>query len=230
MKPFTLFIYLFFYSSLTFAVMYYPVVEPDPLKEITQIAKSNSEHFKFLLKKYQQKVFKYSATNLLPAKRSFSYSFKPIYCLNHDIKVPIRSRNDILGWKILYKKDYCFNPLDYLLVKPPPMIIFSPSEIDYVEKKLYPKYPNALYILSNVDVSRVKSIAKHSFLKNIHYYFLSDYIKRKLHLKYTISIVKVSKNKIEIQVIKVNKNINETKHFIHNEVEGKKIQGANKAE
>ena len=197
---------LFIFPVLVLAETY-PVAEPDPIEEITRIAKQKETRIKEYIKTAGEKIWKYKAVYLPPASENTTRYIDPTYCLDRDIKIPVTDKNNrIKGWKILYPKGYCFNPLDYITVTPPPMVIFNAcreQELKYVEKVIYPDYPDAIYIIAGCDLQNINKVAKKSFLQNLHWYFLTNYLKRRLNLRYTLSIVIVSHKKIKIREIKV---------------------------
>jgi hypothetical protein len=143
----------------------------------------------------------------------------PTYCLERPIEVPIDKNNStrlnggvnaygtVVGWRVLYPAGYCFNPLEYLNVAPPPIVVFNPSDpkqLKFVQERIYPKHPNALFVLSGISLKIAKKIAKNSFLQKVHWYFLTKFLRKKLKLRAVISIVSVdlTKKLIEIQQIK----------------------------
>jgi len=180
----------------------YPVVEPDPIKELQQIAEKKRKEIPKLIEKARQKLLSYRGEYLPPANQNATYSFKPIYCLKRDIVVPQNGK-----WIVLYPKGFCFNPLDYIRVAPPPIVVFNAcrkEELQYVEKELYPKLsPNTLWTITGCSIKDMQKISKNSFLKNVHWYFLTKELKNKLKLKYTISVISVDLKvrKIVVKVI-----------------------------
>jgi len=202
LKKFLLFIFPFILFAKT-----YPIVEPDPIEEITKIAKEKEKKLEKYIKETAEKVWKYEALYLPPAPKNATRYIDPTYCLERDIKIPITDRNNhIKGWKVLYPKGYCFNPLDYISVAPPPMVIFNAcrnAELKYVQNIVYPKYPEAIYIVSGCTLKEVNDIAKHSFLKNLHWFFLNKRLKDRLKLRYTVSIVSIFNRTIKVEEIKV---------------------------
>jgi len=203
------FLVLFILSLITDIALAktYPVIEPDPIEEISKLI--NAKNLKREISIARQKIWEYKATKLPPAPKNATRSFKPIYCLQRDIKIPITSKSwKIEGWETLYPKGYCFNPLEYLNVAPPPMVVFNPSrkkELLYVQKVIFPKLPYAIYVLSNVNLKTAAKIAKNSFLNRVHWYFLNDYLVERLEIRYTISIISVNlkSRTIEIQEISI---------------------------
>jgi len=179
----------------------YPVVEPDPIKELQHIIEKKKKEIPKLIEKAKRKLLSYRGEYLPPANQNATYSFKPIYCLKHNIVVPQNGE-----WIVLYPKGFCFNPLDYIKVAPPPIVVFNAcrkKELHYVEKELYPKLPpNTLWTITGCSIKDMQKISKNSFLKNVHWYFLTKEIEQKLKLKYTISIISVDL-KVKKIVIKV---------------------------
>jgi len=179
----------------------YPVVEPDPIEEISKL---NPKVLEEKISLARQRVWEYKAVYLPPANGNATRTFKPTYCLQADIKIPITSKDwEIKGWETLYPKGYCFNPLEYLNVAPPPMVVFNPSrkkELLYVQKVIFPKMPHAIYVLSGINLKTAGKISKKSFLSKVHWYFLNDYLVKKLRLKYTISIISVN---LEDKVVEI---------------------------
>jgi hypothetical protein len=113
----------------------------------------------------------------------------------------------IVDWRVLYPAGYCFNPLEYLNVAPPPIVVFNPSDpkqLKFVQERIYPKFPNALFVLSGISLKTAKKIAKNSFLRRVHWYFLTKNLRKKLKLRAVISIVSVNLTEkvVEIREVK----------------------------
>ena len=183
----------------------YPVAEPDPIEELSRLA--NSTKLEELIKRAQEKVWEYSAEYLPPAQKNNTRYLNPTYCLERPIEVPIADKNrTIVGWRVLYPAGYCFNPLEYLNVAPPPFVVFNPSDpkqLKFVQERIYPKFPNALFVLSGISLKTAKKIAKNSFLRRVHWYFLTKNLRKKLKLRAVISIVSVDLTKKMIEIWEV---------------------------
>jgi hypothetical protein len=191
--------------SLTWGATY-PVVEPDPIKELQEIIKEKKKEIPKLMEKAKQKLWNYRGEYLPPAMKNATYSFEPTYCLDHNIMALQNGQ-----WIVLYPKGFCFNPLNYIKIAPPPIVVFNAcrkKELQYVEKNLYPKLPpDTLWTITGCTLRDMKQIAKNSFLRNVHWYFLTKELKEKLRLRGTISIVNadLKERKIKVKVLKVAK-------------------------
>lgn len=110
---------------------------------------------------------------------------------------------------VLYPKGFCFNPLNYIEIITPPIVIFNAcrrEELQYGEKKLYPKLSiNTLLTITGCTLKDMKQVVKNSFLKNIHWYFLTKKLKERLKLRGTTSIINayLKEKKIKVKVINI---------------------------
>ena len=177
----------------------YPISEPDLLVEIRERAK----HFDYsaIRKKFEELYEHYKPKEIVqlpPAKGSYSYLVDMTYELPFDI--PRVDRNGrIVG--ILYPKGFKFNPLKYIPVDPPVLIVFNGSrkeEVGWVEKhfKDFPAYHKLIITDGNWQKLTKK------FKEQV--YFLTPRIKERLNLKETISVVRREGNYMKVKVIAVN--------------------------
>ncbi|GAB6075335.1 hypothetical protein [Desulfurobacterium crinifex] len=177
----------------------YPIVEPDLLTEIQERAKyvnysAIKKRFEELYKHYKPKEI----VQLPPAKKSYSYLVDMTYELPFDVPKVDKSGR-IVG--ILYPKGFKFNPLKYIPVDPPVLIVFngnSKEEINWVEKhiKSFPAYHKLIITDGNWQKLTKK------FKEQV--YFLTPRIKERLNLKETISVVRRKGDYMKVKVIAVN--------------------------
>jgi len=174
--------FLFSFPSLAAT---YQIAEPDLLAEIEEKA----EHIDYsAIRKRFEELYKYykpkDIVQLPPAKRSYSYLVDMTYELPFDVpKVDKNGR--IVG--ILYPKGFKFNPLKFIPVDPPVLIIFNGNrkeEVEWVEKHLksFPAYHKL--IITNGNWQKLTEKFKEQV------YFLTPRMKERLNLKETISIVR----------------------------------------
>ena len=173
--------FLFSFPSLAAT---YQIAEPDLLAEIEEKA----EHIDYsAIRKKLEKMYRHykpkDIVQLPPAKRSYSYLVDMTYELPFDVpKVDKNGR--IVG--ILYPKGFKFNPLKFIPVDPPVLIIFNGNrkeEVEWVEKHLksFPAYHKLIITDGNWQKLTEK------FKEQV--YFLTSRMKERLNLKETISIV-----------------------------------------
>jgi conjugal transfer pilus assembly protein TraW len=185
----------------------YSILEPDFIIEIQQDAPEIQKRVEQDLENAKNKLEDYTGIVLNKAIKNRIYYIDKTFTLDRDI--PKYNR---LGQKvgILYKKGYQFNPVKYIKVIPPDLIIFNvceKSEARYIKELLAtPKYNdknNFMLVNSGCKNSKVK---KSSFNRKV--YYLTNEMKKEFKLKETISIVSVDtiENKIRIEVIKTNEN------------------------
>jgi len=190
-------IWLFFSFSSMSAT--YPIKEPDLLTEIQERAKyvnysAIRRRFEELYKNYKPKEI----VRLPPAKKSYSYLVDMTYELPFDVPKVDRSGR-IVG--ILYPKGFKFNPLKFIPVDPPVLIVFngnSKEEVKWVEKhiKSFPAYHKLIITDGNWQKLTKK------FKEQV--YFLTPRMKERLNLKETISVVRRKGDFMGVKVVAVN--------------------------
>lgn len=187
---------LFSVSSLSAT---YPIKEPDLLTEIQERAKCVNysairKRFRELYKYYKPK----DIVQLPPAKKSYSYLVDMTYELPFDVP-EVDKNGRIVG--ILYPKGFRFNPLKYIPVDPPVLIVFngnSKEEVKWVEKhiKSFPVYHKLIITDGNWQKLTKK------FKEQV--YFLTPRMKERLNLKETISVVRREGDYMGVKVVAVN--------------------------
>jgi len=173
--------------SLAFAKTY-PIAEPDLLEEIQErLEKIDFESVRQKLKEKVKNLRPYFLAYLPPAQKSYKYEVDLTYTLEYDIP-RVNERGEIVG--VLYPKGYTFNPIKYLKVTPPVLIIFNPlseEEIEFV-KKIKKNYPRRMLLI--VDGNYTKAMEK----VGEPVYYLHKRIVERLKLKNTVSIVRWDKD------------------------------------
>lgn len=179
--------FILFFNYVVEAKLY-DIVEPDALSEFEEKAK------KIDIKKLIPKP-KIEPVVLTPAKKKSVRYIDPTYCLDTDIKVPIDNRDISKGWRVLYPKGYCFNPIDYIPQLPPKIIVFNPcdkKEVEFVKKNGGP-----------YDIYLMASCFKYPFEDKRFLSPLSELSKKQFGLRHTISIIEVDKLKRSIKIEEV---------------------------
>lgn len=180
----------------------YEIAEPDMLSEIES---KKFEAVKKIVKetqKAEKQVYSLKGVNLPPAKKNYTYYVDPTVVLQADIP-KVNKEGKIVG--ILYRKGTKINPLEYLSVKPPPMIVFNACDDRqvFLVKKIIKEKKLFSYILVSGGCS-IKQIRDKKVYENLksRIYILTDELVRKLKLKNTISLVEVDGNRIKVEVYK----------------------------
>lgn len=179
--------------SVGFSASTYPIVEPDLWEEMQAKMQRAQEK----LKKEQERIGKalekgevmksWWASLPMPEK-SYTYEVSMLYTLEQDIP-RVNEKGQIVG--VLYPKGYTFNPLHYIAVDPPTLIVFDGKDKRQVEfvKKLLPSYPYRMLISSQGGVfDLMKGFRERVFL-------LNPVLREKLKLRHGVSVVKWDRNK-----------------------------------
>ena len=182
----------------------YEIAEPDMLSEIEskkyEVAKKIVEESR----KAEERFYSMSGVSLPPSKKNYTYYVDPTVVLQADIP-KVNKQGQIVG--ILYKKGTKINPLEYLSVKPPPMIIFNACDDRqiFLVKKIMKEKKRLSYILVSGGCS-IKQIKDRKVYQNLKHriYLLTPELVKKLKLKNTISFVDVDlkKKRIKVEVFK----------------------------
>lgn len=202
-----LFLNILLLAGLSYSAVY-NIAEPDLLEEIE---KKKNEAVKRLMKeeeKAKERMYSFSGVYLPPSKKNYVYYVDPTFTLQEDI--PKVDRNGIVG--ILYKRGTKINPIDYMTVKPPPMIIFNACDERerFVVKKLIKDKNLISYMLVSTGCS-LKNIEKNKIdiqMGGRPIYMVTQELYNKLQLKNTISFVDVDKDRRAIRIEVYKKDIN----------------------
>ncbi len=183
----------------------YEISEPDLMTEVENKSKEAMKRFSRDTYEVSERVKSISGVYLPPSNKDYIYYVDVSKRLEEDIpKVDKQGR--IVG--ILYRKGTVINPIDYLPVKPPDLVIFNgcrDKEVEKVkslikERKLYD------YMLVSSGCS-LKELGDKNVYKQIgrNIYILTQELKDKLQLKNTVSIASVdfSKRRVKVEVFKV---------------------------
>jgi len=180
----------------------YPIVEPDFIQEIEDDAPQIKKRIEKDLKEATKRIEDYTGEVLKKSKKDSITYIDPTFVLDRDIP-----KYNKMGQHIgtLYKKGFKFNPIKYLLVTPPDMIVFNVCDEDeskhvkdLLETNKYKDKHN--YMLVNSGCKN-KEVKKSDFNRKV--YFLTKEMVEKFNLKETISIISVDKvqNQIKVQVV-----------------------------
>lgn len=175
----------------------YEIAEPDMLSEIEGRKEMVVKNLESQVKREKSKIEKLSGEKLTKATKDYTYYVDPTYTLTQDIP-RVNNSGKIIG--VLYPKGYTFNPLDYITMTPPPIVVFNACDKKEIEvvKKIIGNDPN--YILAS------SGCAIKDFPRDIgrRIYLVTEEMKKKFDLKYTVSIVSVDlkTKRIKIEVLK----------------------------
>ena len=182
----------------------YNIAEPDVLDEINSKKDKVVEDAKQFSQVLPQKMMDIKASDLQPAPKTYAYYVDMTYVLPEDIV-------DENG-KIIYPKGFTFNPIAYTNVKPPDLIIFNPcdkKETEFVKKLVQSK---GYYMLvgASCSIGGMYNFLKDESGKSVFQqpvYAVNDEMKKKLNLKYTVSVVSVDLDTdyVRVDVYKVQK-------------------------
>jgi conjugal transfer pilus assembly protein TraW len=176
--------------SVTFARTY-KITEPDALTEMEERYKSYDSSKG--IAEAMTDLYALTGEELPKASDNRTYYIDPTYTLDRDI-----AETDLFGLvkRIIYPKGYAFNPVDYMLVLPPPAVVFNacdPLEREYAANYL-DKAPNALLISSGCPLKDIKHINEKPV------YVLNKWMRETFALKRRVSVITVNKAERRIEV------------------------------
>lgn len=187
------FILLFLFNTTIMNAKMYKILEKDFLNEI--ISKENifKNKIKLQIKYLKQKNKKFLLSNLTNANKDSLRLIDLSYKLKKDIVIPDKNNK---YKRILYKKGYIFNPIKYITILPPRILVFNPCKIsqsNFVRKKIKVYSENKIkFILVNSNCDNDK--LKKTFFKNKIFY-LTEELKNKFKIKHNISEIFIAKDK-----------------------------------
>ncbi|MDR0454460.1 MAG: hypothetical protein LBH05_06590 [Deferribacteraceae bacterium] len=173
----------------------YEIVEPDAIEEIRKKPKID-------IQKYKKQLFADLNSNkgviLPPAPDNHTRFIDPTYTLTKEIA---EYSKDGKKKRVLYPAGFKFNPIDYSIVFPPHIFVFNACnepERNFAEN--YAKTePTTLFVSTNCPLEKIRNISDKPV------YLLTKNITEHFGLRYSVSIIKVNKEKrrIEVNEIKI---------------------------
>jgi conjugal transfer pilus assembly protein TraW len=177
----------------------YPIAERDFLSEVEEKAKKVEPIVRKKIEEEERKFLESKGEILTKAKKSYSYYVDITYTLPEDIMYYDRESNQ---WKVLYPKGYRFNPIDYIMVDPPPIVVFNAcdkSEVDFVSNFVKDNPLGYIYVSSGCPIGKIDS--------NFQIFLLTKELKDKFKLKNTVSVISIDRPKrmVLVRVFAVNR-------------------------
>lgn len=190
-------------SSAVFAKTY-SIVEKSFIDEVMERKPLIEKNAKEYVKKLKNDAQNMSGESTISATKSYVYYIDPTYTLEQDI--PKYNRYGQYEG-ILYKKGTQVNPIKFIKVIPPDIVIFNPCDPDeksFVQKLRTTRYKDK-HFLATSTMCKAKDLVKDDLGKQA--FMLTKNIKEKFKIKETISIVSVDKsvNKIKVEVFNAKK-------------------------
>ncbi|MDX4028411.1 hypothetical protein [Aliarcobacter skirrowii] len=177
----------------------YQIIEKDLIQEIEEKVPYIIERMEQDKKEIVKKIENMTGEKLTKATVNHTKYIDPTYTVNKDIP-----KYDRFGKKqgVLYPKGYKFNPIEFMKVTPPDLIVFNVCdefENKYVEKLVKDEYEANMkdYMLVNSGCENEK-VRKSNFKGKV--YFLTQEMVQKFQLKHTISIIFIDKELKKIAV------------------------------
>jgi conjugal transfer pilus assembly protein TraW len=173
----------------------YSIAEPDIMSQIEGKKGLLTKNMKKEDAKAKEKLSHMSGASLTKAQRSYAYYVDPTYTLPQDIPRVDREGHQI---GILYPKGYTFNPLQYLMIAPPPIVAFNACDKKEMAlaKALMKDRPDAMFASSGCEIDQFPKDTGRPL------YLVTEEMKKKFDLKNTLSVVsvdlKVKRIKIEV--------------------------------
>ena len=190
-------------SSAVFAKTY-SIVEKNFIDEVMERKPLIEKNAKEYVKKLKNDAQNMSGESTISATKSYVYYIDPTYTLEQDI--PKYNRYGQYEG-VLYKKGTQVNPIKFIKVIPPDIVIFNPCDPDeksFVQKLRTTRYKDK-HFLATSTMCKAKDLVKDDLGKQA--FMMTKNIKEKFKIKETISIVSVDKsvNKIKVEVFNAKK-------------------------
>lgn len=178
----------------------YNLAEPDFISEIyskKEALKKNLYHQK---ERELVELYNYKGIVLPSSRKTYSYIVDSTYTLPSDI--PRFDKNGKQNG-VLYPKGYTFNPVDYLKVLPPPMVVYNackPQEAQLAKSIANSFKNNVMMVDSGCPVGKIPK-------DNFKVFVLTKEMAEKFKLKNTLSVISVDKKLrgIKVDVYKTTK-------------------------
>lgn len=179
-----------FFISLCFSQGLYQIAEPDLLAEIEQRMSRVQARLQKEVERTQKNMENFQiGDRVLPlAQRSRTYEVSTEYTLEFDIP-RVDDRGRVIG--TLYPKGYRYNPLFYMPVDPPVLIVFDGQDnrqVRYV-KKILPQYPYRFLIATRGEYFKLLE----TFGERV--FFFHPKIREKFRITQAVSVVKWDRKK-----------------------------------
>lgn len=193
-----------FLSSTLYAKSY-QIVEQDMVEEMMGKKDDFMRNAKKFADKEKNRLENLAGQPTIKAKKSYVYYIDPTFTLDRD--VPKYNRYGQYEG-VLYKKGTQVNPVKFMKVTPPEMVVYNPCDAEekmFIEKLRKLRYKNS-HFLSVATNCKSKELMKDNLGKQS--FMLTQEIKNKFKIKETVSIISVDKttNKIKVEVYNAKEN------------------------
>lgn len=177
----------------------YEIIEPDFITQAESRKDILIKNATKQLKSEQDRLLHIKGETLTKASHSHSYYVDPTYTLDKDIP-RVDNKGNQIG--ILYPKGYTFNPVKYMKILPPPIVVFNACDKKEVAlvKQITSKNSYYMFASSGCEIGQFPK----DFGKPL--YLVTKEMKQKFQIKYTVSVVSIDKNaeRIKVEVYKTN--------------------------
>ncbi|MFA6396544.1 MAG: hypothetical protein WCW84_11315 [Sulfurimonas sp.] len=178
----------------------YKLVEPDILSEVESRKDRVVSEVSKQSKREMEEFKKLKGETLTKATKTYAYYVDPTYTLAQDIPRVDRDGHTI---GVLYPKGYTFNPLNYIQISPPPIVVFNACDKKEVSlvKQLTANRPDAMYASSGCEIEDFPKDIGHQM------YLVTKEMKEKFNLKSTVSVITVDlqAKRIKVEVYKASR-------------------------
>jgi len=178
----------------------YTLAEPDFISEIYGKKEALKKNLYDQKERELVELYNYKGIVLPSSKKTYSYLVNPTYTLPNDIA---RFDKDGKQNGVLYPKGYTFNPVDYLKVLPPPIVVYNackPQEVLLAKSIASSFKNNVMMVDSGCEVGKMPK-------ENFKVFVLTKEMAEKFKLKNTLSVIRVDKQLrgIKVDVYKTTK-------------------------
>jgi conjugal transfer pilus assembly protein TraW len=177
----------------------YPIVEPDAMQELK--SRAGALNIEAERKAIYGDIISNRGVILSKAEDNATRIIDPTFTLDRDIP-EVDSAGKIK--RILYPKGYKFNPVDYAIILPPPLVVFNAcdtAERTFAEEFISTE-PHSIFVSTNCPLEQIKNIGETPV------YLLTQSMADRFQLRHSVSIIRVNKAKrgIEVNEIAIDNN------------------------